>query len=120
MQFLSAIDPSNYSNAIEILMSASYTAAIAVYLRSSENATLVGLAWMKCCIAILFIPINIAVLSSRGWLDLCWVGMVRSSALKNREAVKQMFKTGAPLGIGSLIRESEWGDLGFLCITHRN
>ena len=109
MQFLSAIDPSNNSNAIEILMNASYTAAIAVYLHSSENATLVGLAWMKCCVAILFIPINIAVLSSRGWLDLCWVGMFRSNALKNREAVKQMFNTGVPLGIGSLIRESEWG-----------
>ncbi len=110
-QFLSAIDPSIYSNAIEILMNASYTAGIAAYLYSNENATLVDLAWLKCFVATLFIPINITFLSWRGWLDLCWVGMVRSNALKNREAVKQMLKTGIPLGIGSLIRESEWGVL---------
>ncbi len=111
MQFLSAIDPSIYSNVIEILMHASYTAAIAAYLYSYEHATLVDLAWMKCCVAILFIPINYIFLSSRGWLALCWVGMARSNALKNKEAVKQMLKTGVPLGIGSLIRESEWGVL---------
>ncbi|KAK1748526.1 hypothetical protein QTG54_000465, partial [Skeletonema marinoi] len=107
-QFLSAIDPSISSNAIEMLMHASYTAGIAAYLYDNANATLIDLAWMKCWIAILFIPINFIVLSSRGWLDLCWVGMIRSNALKNREAVKQMLKTGIPLGIGSLIRESEW------------
>lgn len=111
LQFLSAIDPSNYSNVIEILMNASYTAGIAAYLYSYDNATLVDLAWLKCCVAIVFILINFIFLSSRGWLDLCWVGMVRSNALKNKEAVKQMLKTGVPLGIGSLIRESEWGVL---------
>lgn len=109
MQFLSAIDPSMYSNGIEIMMHASSTAALYAYLIYNRNdATLVDLAWMKCCVALLFIPINITVLSARGWLDLCWVGMARSNALKNREAVKQMLKTGIPLGIGSLIRESEW------------
>jgi len=111
MQFLSAIDPSIYSNVIEILMNASYTAGIAVYLyrNANNNAMLVDLAWIKLCVAVIFIPINIIVLSMRGWLDLCWVGMVRSNALKNKQAVKQMLKTGVPLGMGSLIRESEWG-----------
>jgi Na+-driven multidrug efflux pump len=108
MQFLSAIDPSIYSNVIEILMNASYTAGVAVYLNRNSNASLVDLAWIKLSVAVLFIPINIIVLSMRGWLDLCWVGMARSNSLKNKQALKQMLKTGVPLGIGSLIRESEW------------
>lgn len=111
VQFLSAIDPSIYSNAMEILMNAAYTAGIAAYLYSYENPTLVNLAWLKCCVAFLFIPINLMFLSLRGWLALCWVGMFRSNALNNKEAVKQMLKTGVPLVIGSLIRESEWGVL---------
>lgn len=110
MQFLNAIDPSNYSNAIEILMNASYTAGIAIYLHRNAYASLVDLAWIKLSVAVLFIPINIIVLAKRGWLALCGPGMVKDS-LKNKEAVKQMMKAGIPLGIGSLIRESEWGVL---------
>lgn len=109
IQFFNAIDPSIYSNVIESLMHACYTAGISGYLYYNTNATLVDLAWIKCSVAVLFIPVNITALKMRGWLDLCWVGMVRSNALKNIKAVTQMFKTGVPLGIGSLIRESEWG-----------
>lgn len=111
MQFLSAIDPSNYSNAIEILINASYTAGIAIYLHRNADASLVDLAWIKLSVAVLFIPINITVLARRGWLALCRSGMVKANSLENKEAVKQMMKAGIPLGIGSLIRESEWGVL---------
>jgi hypothetical protein len=82
LQFLTAVDPSMYSNALEILMHGFYTVGIAFYLYDNANATLVGLAWINLLVAVLFIPIIITVLSMRGWLTLCWNGMFRSNALR--------------------------------------
>ncbi|KAL7485945.1 hypothetical protein ACHAW6_011541 [Cyclotella cf. meneghiniana] len=109
-QFMNTIDTDIFSNVILTLMSAVNTSAIAIAFLN-ENASLVHVAFIKLGTVVLFIMINIIFMAWKGWLGLCWSGLVESFSLKNRVAVKHVLKTGVPLSLGSIAREIEGGVL---------
>ncbi|KAL7535951.1 hypothetical protein ACHAXR_006824 [Thalassiosira sp. AJA248-18] len=108
-QFLSVADTEFYSNVVDVTMKASYTIGIIIHLFSNQDATLDEIACIKLGVVVIFFAINIIFLTWRGWLDLCWQGMMRTNAFKNHVAVKEILNTGLPLATGTLFRESEWG-----------
>mmetsp|Transcript_24792 Transcript_24792/g.50145 ORF Transcript_24792/g.50145 Transcript_24792/m.50145 type:complete len:364 (+) Transcript_24792:1802-2893(+) len=110
-QFSSVVDPDVHSNVIAVLMSAAQTASVSLTLYRYQYADLLHVALVKMTVIIIFIAINVIYCSCRGWLDLYWDGLMKSNALNNRVAVTQFLKTGIPLGIGAVARESEWGGL---------
>ena len=81
-QFSSVIDSDNYTNIIAVMMSAAQTAYIALTLFYDENASLVDVGWVRLNIVLAFIVVNFTLIAWRGWLDLCWDGMVKTNALK--------------------------------------
>jgi len=107
-QFSSVVDPDVHSNVIAVLMSAAQTASVSLTLYRYQYADLLHVALVKMTVIIIFIAINVIYCSCRGWLDLYWDGLMKSNALNNRVAVTQFLKTGIPLGIGAVARESEW------------
>ena len=80
-QFMNIIDTDIFSNVTLTLMSAVNTSAIAIAFLN-ENATLVHVAFIKLGTEILFVMINIIFMAWKGWLDLCWSGLVESFSLK--------------------------------------
>eukprot|EP00804_Cyclotella_cryptica_P030953 CCRYP_018812-RC/>CCRYP_018812-RC protein AED:0.04 eAED:0.04 QI:429/1/0.75/1/1/1/8/954/926 len=131
-QFMNTIDTDILSNIILTLMSAANTFALAITFLN-EGTTLVHVALIKLGTVILFIMINIIFMAWKGWLSLCWSGLVESfslkvrvlvfplslydivlmvrTLLKNPVAVKHILKTGIPLSLGSIAREIEGGVL---------
>lgn len=80
-QFMNTIDTDIFSNVILTLMSAVNTSAIAIAFLN-ENASLVHVAFIKLGTVVLFIMINIIFMAWKGWLGLCWSGLVESFSLK--------------------------------------
>ena len=76
-QFMNVIDTEMYSSVIIAMMNAINTFGMAVSLMS-EDATLVHVALVKLGTVVLFIVINFVFMSWKGWLDLCWSGLVGS------------------------------------------
>lgn len=80
-QFMNIIDTDIFSNVILTLMSAVNTFAIAIAFLN-ERTTLAHVAFIKLGTVILFIMINILFTAWKGWLGLCWSGLVESFSLK--------------------------------------
>ena len=81
-QLANVLDTDFYSNVLYTMMSAVQTFSITIVLMTNPNASLVDVAFVKLGGVVRFIVINIIFLTMKGWMDLCWDGMVNSLAVK--------------------------------------
>jgi len=97
-----------FGTIIDLIEGVSELAIVWWQLASRDNLELADLGWIHLLSAAFWYLVTIVIVFYKGWLSRFTGGMLRTNALKNYKAVKNIFSMAIPLSIGSLLEYGEW------------